>query len=127
MITKNIKHFLFAGLVGCGFAAALTACTDTWDEHYDGSIAGVYEGSLWESLKGNPELSNFASVVQACGYDKSLASSQVFTVFAPTNESFAKEEADARIAEYNQQKGKVSDEDNTVIKEFVQNHIALYN
>ena len=127
MITKNIKHFLFAGLAGCGFAAALTACSDTWDEHYDGSIAGVYEGSLRESLKGNPELSNFASVVQACGYDKSLASSQVFTVFAPTNESFSKEEADARIAEYNQQKGKVSDEDNTVIKEFVQNHIALYN
>lgn len=127
MITNSIKHFLFAGLVGCGFAAALTACSDTWDDHYEGTVAGVNSGSLWEAIKGNQDLSNFASVVEATGYDKSLGGSQVFTVFAPTNDNFTKADADAYIAEYRQQKQTVNDEDNTVIKEFVQNHIALYN
>ena len=56
-----------------------------------------------------------------------LDGTQVFTVFAPTNEHFSSEEASKLIAEYNKEKGKVSDDDNTVIKEFVQNHIALFN
>ena len=127
MITNNIKHFLFAGLVSCGIAAAFTACSDTWDEHYEGTVADVTQTSLWEAIKQNPNLSNFASVVEATGYDKSLGSSQVFTVFAPLNANFSKEQADALIAEFKQQKQKVNDEDNTVIKEFIQNHIALYN
>lgn len=126
MITK-INTIVRAGLAGCLVAAALIACTDTWDDHYDKVASGVGEGSIWEAIQANPELSNFSSVVEACGYDKSLASSQVFTVFAPTNANFSEEEARALIAAYNSQKNTVSDEDNTVIKEFVQNHIALYN
>ena len=63
----------------------LSSCSDKWDDHYDGTAQSVQEGSLWEAIQQNPELSNFCSVVQACGYDKSLASAQVFTVFAPTN------------------------------------------
>ena len=109
--------------------AALTfmACSDTWDDHYDGVAAGVEEGSLWQAIKQDANLSNFASVVEACGYDKSLASSQVFTVFAPTNDHLSQAEASELIAAYNAEKGKVSDEDNTVVKEFLQNHIALFN
>jgi hypothetical protein len=109
--------------------AALTfvACSDTWDEHYEGTISGAHEGSIWQAIKNNGNLSNFASVMEATGYDKSLASSQVFTVFAPTNDQFSAAEAKALIDEFNRQKGKVSDEDNSVVKEFVQNHIALYN
>ena len=51
----------------------------------------------------------------------------MFTVFAPTNDCLSEAEANALISQYNNQKGKVSDEDNTVVKEFLQNHIALYN
>ena len=131
MIYKSIRHTIAAGLVCCGIAAALTACSDTWDEHYDATASdsgqGAMEGSLWQAIKRNGNLSNFASVVEACGYDKSLNSSQVFTVFAPTNENFSSAEAAELIETYNREKGKVNDEDNTVIKEFLQNHIALYN
>ena len=32
MKTKNIKHFLAAGLVCCGFTATLTSCSDDFLE-----------------------------------------------------------------------------------------------
>ena len=127
MITKSIKNLLACCLVGCATSAALTSCTDTWDEHYEGTVAGVNEGTIWQAIQQNADLSNFASVIEATGYDKSLGSSQVFTVFAPTNASFSKAQADELIAQYQREKATVNDDDNTVIKEFVQNHIALYN
>lgn len=115
-------------MLGLAVAAlALVACSDTWDEHYGSNSAGVKEGSLWQAIKQNNNLSNFASVIEACGYDKSLAGSQVFTVFAPTNDKFSADEANELIAAYHAEKGQVSDNDNTTIKEFLQNHIALYN
>lgn len=114
----------------CGIAAALTACTDTWDDHYEGlgGTNGVHEGTLWQAIKTNPELSNFAKVVEACDFAKSLDGSQVFTVFAPTNDKFSEAQAQAYIAEYQKQVAdSVLEEDNTVLKEFIQNHVALYN
>lgn len=121
------KH-LYNKVIGLAIAAlTFTACSDTWDDHYDGAAKGVQEGSLWQAIQQDPELSNFKSVVEACGYDKSLASTQVFTVFAPTNDCFSKDDADKLIAAYNAEKSKVDDNDNTTIKEFLQNHIALYN
>ena len=119
---------IYNKVLGLAVAAlALVACSDTWDEHYNSSPAGVQEGSLWQAIKQNGNLSNFASVIEACGYDKSLGSSQVFTVFAPTNDKFSASEAQDLIAAYNAEKGQVNDNDNTTIKEFLQNHIALYN
>ena len=129
MITKINKIFR-AGLLCCGVAAALTACTDTWDDHYNslGDSSGLHEGTLWEAIKSNPDLSNFASVVEGCDFAKSLNGSQVFTVFAPTNANFSQAEAQDLIASYRQQvANSVVEEDNTVLKEFIQNHIALYN
>lgn len=119
---------IYTKVLGLALAAlTFTACSDTWDEHYEGKADGVLEGSLWQAIEKDGNLSNFASVLKACGYDKSLASSQVFTVFAPTNASFSAEEAAALIASYNEEKKTLSDEDNTVIKEFVKNHIAMYS
>lgn len=107
-------------------AGAVTSCTDTWDDHYSASTLG--EGSLWQSIKSNPDLSNFAKVIEAVGYDKALDGSQVFTIFAPTNDSFTEADAQAVIDQYNAQLqlGRTGDK-NRAIKEFVQNHIALYN
>jgi uncharacterized surface protein with fasciclin (FAS1) repeats len=128
MNSKNIKHIVMAALVGCGLAAATTACTDTWDDHYEGSASGVSGSSLWSAIQSNPDLSNFRSVVEACGYDKRLASSQVFTVFAPVNDQFSAAEAQALITQYKTVAATgVRDDDNPVVKEFLQNHIALYN
>ena len=127
MISKSINKIFRAGIAGCAMSVALAACTDTWDDHYEGTSDHVLSGTLWQAIEGNQELSNFAKVVKECGYDKSLASSQVFTVFAPVNAKFTAEEADALIAQYKTERATVSDDDNTVIKEFLQNHIALYN
>ena len=109
--------------------AALTfaACADKWDDHYESKGEGKSDASLWQAINENSDLSNFASVVKACGYDMALGSSQVFTVFAPTNEQFSAQEAQDLIDAYNKEKGKVTEDDNTVIKEFIQNHIAMYN
>jgi len=110
-------------------ALAIVGCTDTWNDHYDAGLPeGANAGSLWSTIKDNGNLNNFVSVLEATGYDASLSSSQVFTVFAPTDDQFTKEQANQWIALYNQEKqqGK-KDRDNRAIKEFVQNHIALYN
>ena len=114
-------------LLGGAGSVLFTACSDTWDDHYEGKGTMAKEGSLWQVIKQDANLSNFASVIEGCGYDKSLASSQVFTVFAPTNDHFSASEAAELVQAYKQEKGKVNDEDNTVIKEFLQNHIALFN
>jgi len=121
--------FILTALPLGGVVGGLLSCSDTWDDHYDKlpSGANTANGTLWQAIKQNPELSNFASVLEATGYDRSLNGSQVFTVFAPMNVNFSKSDADALIAQYKLEKPTVNEEDNTVIKEFVQNHIALYN
>ena len=132
MKTKVIsKHLKTSLLWLCGIVVALpcglVSCTDTWDDHFEGTVAGVNSGSLWEAIQKDDNLSNFASVIKATGYDRSLGSSQVFTVFAPTNDNFSKQDAQDLIDQYMAEKQNVNDEDNPVIREFVQNHIALYN
>ena len=106
--------------------AALAACTDDWDVHYaeDKSV----EGTLWDALKTRSEVSNFCKVLEATGYDERLKSSQMFAVFAPTNENFAIEVADGWIVRHQEEKARgVREEDNTVIKQFIQNHLSLSN
>ena len=119
---------IYNKVIGLAVAAlTFAACADTWDDHFDKKGEGVNDATLWQAITQNGNLSNFAKVIQGCGYDKALNSSQVFTVFAPTNDQFSAQEADELIAGYNAEKGKVNDDDNTVIKEFIQNHIAMYN
>ena len=129
MITK-INKIVSGGLLCCGIAVALTACTDTWDDHYDslgGGENGVHEGTIWSAIKSNPNMSNFATLIEGCDYVDRLNGSQVFTVFVPTNDDFSAAEAEALIAEYKAQADSVLPENNTVVKEFIQNHMALYN
>ena len=117
-------------VMGLAAMAALTfaACTDKWDDHYvDSPLEGANQGTLWQAITQNGQLNNFARVVQACGYDKSLQSSQVFTVFAPTDASFTSAQADSVIALYNSEKAAGTRmAENRAIREFLQNHIARY-
>ena len=108
-----------------GLGWALTSCSDKWEEHYNPS--DVVSGTLWQSISSNQELSSFARVAEACGYDKILDGSQTFTVFAPTNSAFTAAEADLLIATYKEQEARgVRSNDNSVVRRFLQNHIALY-
>ena len=69
-------------VIGLAVAAlAFMGCADTWTDHYDKKGEG-HDASLWQAISQEANLSNFAKVVQACGYDKALNSTQVFTVFA---------------------------------------------
>ena len=129
MISKKLLYNKVLGLA----VAALTfvACTDTWDDHYEslgGGANGMHEGTLWQAISNNQNLSNFAKVLEKCQYKPILDGSQVFTVFAPTNDQFTLEQANALIKDYEEQvAANVNQENNTVLKEFIQNHIALYN
>lgn len=124
-----MKHIskIHQALLALTALVAVTACSDDWDDHYKaGNIMGG--NSLWTTIEANPDLSNFASVARAAGYDKTLGSSQAFTVFAPVNADFSADEAQALIQTYNAEKAaNTRDRDNTTIKEFLQNHIALYD
>ena len=125
---QTFNHYMkAAGLVFATLAAG--ACSDTWDDHYAGGngVSGS-DVSLWQTIASNDQLSNFARVIDACGYKASLDGDQAFTVFAPTNDGFTAAQADSVIALFNEEKQSgVITKDNKAIKEFVQNHIALYN
>ncbi len=127
-MNKTFNHYMkAAGLALAALAAG--ACSDTWDDHYNGGngVPGS-DISLWQTIASNDQLSNFARVLDSCGYKPSLDGSQVFTVFAPVNAGFTETQADSVIALYQEEKQSgVITKDNKAIKEFVQNHIALYN
>ena len=133
-MTNKINIKVAAGVFSLLLTPAsllLTGCADKWDDHYEGQATAEYgmsDNTLWQAIKGNPQLSNFASVVEACSFDRKLNSSQVLTVFAPTNDSFSNEEAQTLIARYRTEKSSGTlEDDNTVMKEFIQNHVALFN
>lgn len=120
---------IYNKVVGLALAAlTFTACSDEWDDHYSAPTAS--DGmTIWQTIEmDQANLSNFAKVLKATGYDKALASSQVFTVFAPVNAQFTEADANEIIDLYEQQKAaNIKDRDNRAIKEFVHNHLALYN
>ncbi len=104
MKTLNIiPAFLVAAL-------SLTSCSDDWDNHYDRSETAATE-SVLDMVKGNPDLSTFARMIEIAGYSDLLGSSQTFTVFAPTNEALA----------------GVNLENTDEVKRIVANHIARFN
>ena len=83
--------------------------------------------TLWKAISSQPELSNFARVIKACGYDAVLNGSQTFSVFAPTNDHLSSAEADGLIEAYQEQHAAgVKNNENTTVRQFLQNHIALY-
>ncbi|MBQ0072962.1 MAG: fasciclin domain-containing protein [Prevotella sp.] len=123
---------VFAGLLLIG----ATSCVDEWSDHYASNVNG--NGTLWQSISDDASLSNFKQLLEATGYDAALNGNQVFTIFAPTNDELTAEKTAALIAQYNKEKNgyvdengnkvaPVKDSKNSVIKEFIQNHISLYN
>lgn len=109
--------------------AALTgvaSCSD-WDDHYDNAGAESSNASLWEQISSNPELSDFAEVLQntmvfrhhkktPVSYAQVLSGGQSLTVLAPINGTFNK---DSLIALTQTAEG-----DSSVEVFFVKNHLA---
>lgn len=104
----NIKRYSYilalTALVGFG------SCSE-WDDHYEGkNNADTSSLNLYEALSQNSETSTFAHILAKAGYDKILASSQTYTVFAPDNEALSGFDTN----------------DEEAVKRLVSNHIARY-
>ncbi len=103
----------------CGIAAlAMTACTDTWDNHYQPKTELNATETLWDLIEADPQLNQFEAFVKATGYDELLKQNRFYTIWAPIDGS----------AYYATHPLDVSDSMINVYKlEFVENHIADYN
>ncbi len=124
---KIFKSYIWQAAAVLATALPCVSCSDKWDEHYSEAKDGVINATLWQAIESNPELSHFAKVAKACGYDVKLGGSQTYTVFAPTNNCLTENQADSLVKIYNEQVASgVKSDENTVIKQFLQNHIAMY-
>lgn len=104
------------------------SCQDEWTSHYDTVNPLAGEGTLWQAMKDEPDLSNFVQLVENVGYTHYFDGDRVFTVFAPTNDCLTLDNVDSLTRVYREQAArKTKDNDNTVIKQFLQNHMAMYN
>lgn len=106
-ISKLINKKLFAGIV----TLALFSCSDPWSDRENNGDDNL-NITLNEAIANTAETSKFAELLVQSGYDKILAASKTYTVFAPTNEAMT--QVDASLL-------------NTPEKviSFVENHIAL--
>ncbi len=104
------------------------SCQDEWDEHYGQVNPMASQESLWQALKGRAELSNFVRLVENVGYEYYFDGDRMFTLFVPTNDCLTEADVDSLTEVYNAQKSnRIKNNDNTVIKQVLQNHMAMYN
>lgn len=96
-------------LAGCGGGDDSDGAAD--DEMRDRTeqttttAAAEEAGTIVEIASGNPDFSTLVQAVQAAGLVETLSGEGPFTVFAPTNEAFAKipkEQLDAILADKDQ-------------------------
>ena len=102
------KYISMPLLVGC---LAMTACSDDWNSHYSDQREGMSSLTLLEQIKSDPELSEFAEMVERSGYSPLLESTQTVTVWAPVDGSM----------------GSIDMDDENEIYRTVTNHIARFN
>ena len=117
----NIKNTLRAGALAVVGVLAFASCSDTWDDHYEGSTSSLgesYSGTTMGYLQSQPNLSDFVAVLKAAGYESELNDPQVLTVLAPVNGTFNKDSLLSLIST-----GKKKN----VVNRFVKNHLMRYN
>lgn len=120
---KTMKYILMAFL-----PLMALSCQDEWDEHYGQANPMASQESLWQALKGRAELSNFVRLVENVGYEYYFDGDRMFTLFVPTNDCLTEADVDSLTVVYNAQKSnRIKNNDNTVIKQVLQNHMAMYN
>lgn len=124
------KKTYISGLV-LTLSLTLTGCSDSWNDHYDARSGNetAVEGTIWDVVSTDPELSNFRSVIEECGYSSLLASMQSFTLFAPTNANFTEAMRDSIINVYRSQHTRANggkELRNEAIAQFIYNHLSRY-
>jgi len=91
-------------------AGTILAGCKKWDDHNAVTDSALTK-TLFQQISEKTELSKFADFLVKTGYDKVIASSKTFTVFAPTNTALTG--LDAAIVN-----------DTARLRQFVGNHIA---
>jgi len=109
---QNNTRLLILTLL-CVSALLISSCKDQWKEH-NALINAENDLTLLDKINQQPELSSFAALLVRTGYDKVLASTKTFTVWAPTNDALGKIDQ-ATIKE------------DSLAKQFVANHIVNQN
>ena len=81
MLFRN-RLKLIAGLVVC--ALAFATCNKKWDDH--NAITDVaIANNLFENINKNSSLAKFTAMLVKTGYDKVIAGSKTYTVWAPND------------------------------------------
>lgn len=110
---NKIKNTFRMGIIAAVGAAAMVSCSDTWDDHYNAALVTDYSGTTMQAIE--EKAPDFAEVIKAVGFDRELASENVYTIWAP--ESFDKESMLALAAT----------DSAAVVDQFIKNHIARYS
>lgn len=90
---------------------ALFACDDPWEDHLEEFSTAKATQNLLEIIQSTPELSSFNQMIEDASLGELFSSSQVSTVWAPTNAAIGDINLDFQ-----------SDPDKLI--QFVENHIA---
>ncbi len=81
----SISHFISILLL---ISMTVLTCKDPWDEHVKLNDDTVTE-NLMEVISGDPDLSAFSELLTETGWDEILVLSQMYTVWAPTNDALS--------------------------------------
>ncbi len=73
---------------------SLTACKESWDEHYNSISEVTVKQTVWELLLNDPDYSKFTDYLQANGLDSLFKTGRSITVFVPDNAAFDNFNAD---------------------------------
>ncbi len=124
---KEYMRLFKKGILGAAVIAGCSACSDTIDDHYAVSD-GVATKTLWEQIKAQPNLSDFAEVLEKVHYYSNetkssgltykdiLQQNTKMTVWAPVNGSFDK----------NKYLNDLETDEYSVDHRFVRNHINTF-
>ena len=106
--------------LGLGVVFCLFSCSDfsSYNSVVESSNPSANK-TLWENISAKGELSDFAQVLQAVGYDAVLNAPTTYTVWAPVNGTFNKDSVMA-LAQNAATRQKV-------IEQFVYDHVANYS
>ena len=67
----------------------INACNPAWDEHYPGQEE-VLNINVWDAIKEESRFSSFVKLMEDAKLDTIFQQELTYTIFAPTNEAFAK-------------------------------------
>lgn len=79
-----MRRKIYTSLLALAATSLLFSACKKWEDHT--AITDPATGKdLFQQISENSDLSKFAELLTKTGYDKEIASSKTFTVFAPTN------------------------------------------